>query len=100
MIYSLHASDSGYTLTIEGDLDLYSSYNLKEDLRNIYNQNPHNITIDLTGLNYIDSAGIGALIEIKKYASHHHKHYIIENTPQDILKLFRSMRIDAILPLK
>ena len=69
MIYSFDKTERGYLLKIEGDLDLYSSYNVKEDVKNAYVSDPDNVIIDLSGLNYIDSAGIGFLIDIKKSVS-------------------------------
>ncbi|MCX8123935.1 MAG: STAS domain-containing protein [Spirochaetes bacterium] len=100
MIYSFNKSESGYLLKIEGDLDLYSSYNLREDVKNVFLSKPDNITIDLSGLNYIDSAGIAFLIDIKKSTIQHQKKCEILNIPSDILRMFRSIRVDAILQIK
>lgn len=100
MIYSFNKTESGYTLKIEGDLDLYSSYNLREDVKKVFLENPENIMIDLSGLNYIDSAGIAFLIDIKKNTLQHNKQCEIKNIPADILRMFRSIRVDTILQIK
>lgn len=100
MVYSFNKTESGYTLKIEGDLDLYSSYNLKEDVKKVFLANPDNIMIDLSGLNYIDSAGIAFLIDVKKSTVQHNKQCEIQNIPADILRMFRSIRVDTILQIK
>ncbi len=49
MVYSFNKTEQGYFLKIEGDLDLYSSYNLKEDVKKVYLSAPDDLTIDLSG---------------------------------------------------
>jgi anti-sigma B factor antagonist len=100
MVYSFDKDKTGYFLKIEGDLDLYSSYNLKEDIKAIFLKEPENILIDLSHLNYIDSAGIGFLIDLKKNATQNNKLCDFKNIPPDILKLFHSIRVDVILQIK
>lgn len=100
MTYSFNKTKQGYLLKIEGDLDLYSSYNLKEDVKNQYAIDPDNIIIDLSGLNYIDSAGIGFLIDTKKSASRYGKICEVQNIPGDILRMLRTLRVDTILIIK
>lgn len=100
MIYLFKKTEQGYFLKIEGDLDLYSSYNLKEDVKKAYLSAPDDLIIDLSGLNYIDSAGIGFLIDIKKTSIQNVKKCEIQNIPEDILKMFRSLRVDTILQIK
>ncbi len=99
MIYSFNKTELGYFLKIEGDLDLYSSYNLKEDVKKAYLSAPDDLKIDLSGLNYIDSAGIGFLIDIKKTSIQNGKKCEIQNIPADILRMFRSIRVDTILQI-
>ena len=100
MIYYFNKNESGYLLKIEGDLDLYSSYNVREEVRSIFAKNPEDITIDLSGLNYIDSAGIAFLIDLKKNTSQYNKQYNVINIPPDILKMLRALRVDVILQIK
>ena len=100
MIYSFEKTKEGYVLKIEGDLDLYSSYNIKEEVKSALISNPDNLVIDLAGLNYIDSAGIGLLIDLKKSAVQHNHNCEVKNVPADILSMFRSLRVDVILQIK
>lgn len=100
MVYSFNKTEQGYFLKIEGDLDLYSSYNLKEDVKKVYLSAPDDLTIDLSGLNYIDSAGIAFLIDIKKSSMQKGKKCEIQNIPGDILRMFRSLRVDTILQIR
>jgi len=100
MIYAFNKTERGYFLKIEGDLDLYSSYNLKEDVKKAYLSAPDDLTIDLSGLNYIDSAGIAFLIDIKKTSIQNGKKCEIQNIPGDILRMFRSLRVDTILQIQ
>jgi anti-sigma B factor antagonist len=47
-----------------GDMDLYNSYKVKDFIQQLIGQNKQNFILNLEELNYIDSGGIGSLINI------------------------------------
>ncbi|HSV56300.1 MAG TPA: anti-sigma factor antagonist [Magnetospirillaceae bacterium] len=57
---------SGYTYIIDvnGEMDLYNSYKLKELVMKMLEKNIERFIINLEDVDYIDSSGIGALIYI------------------------------------
>ena len=53
-----------HIIDIIGDMDLYNSYKVKEFVQKLIEQKRQNIILNLEELNYIDSGGIGSLINI------------------------------------
>jgi anti-sigma B factor antagonist len=53
-----------YIIDIQGELDLYNSYKLKELLMKMLEKKIERFIINLDEVEYIDSSGIGALIYI------------------------------------
>lgn len=53
-----------YVISTSGDFDLYQSYKIKEIFIRMVEKNVKKFVIDLSGTDYIDSSGIGALIYI------------------------------------
>jgi anti-sigma B factor antagonist len=53
-----------YIIDVQGELDLYNSYKLKELLAKMLEKKIERFIINLEGVEYIDSSGIGALIYI------------------------------------
>ncbi|MCQ2575684.1 MAG: anti-sigma factor antagonist [Treponema sp.] len=53
-----------YIIDVNGEMDLYNSYKLKELVMKMLEKNVKNFVINLEQVDYIDSSGIGALIYI------------------------------------
>lgn len=53
-----------YIVDVNGEMDLYNSYKLKELIMKMLEKKVRTFTINLEQVDYIDSSGIGALIYI------------------------------------
>ncbi len=53
-----------YIINVNGEMDLYNSYKLKELVMKMLEKNVKSLVINLQLVDYIDSSGIGALIYI------------------------------------
>ena len=53
-----------YIIDVNGEMDLYNSYKLKELVMKMLEKNVKHFVINLEQVDYIDSSGIGALIYI------------------------------------
>ena len=53
-----------YIIDVNGEMDLYNSYKLKELVMKMLEKNVKKFIINLDQVDYIDSSGIGALIYI------------------------------------
>jgi anti-sigma B factor antagonist len=53
-----------YIIDIQGELDLYSSYKLKDLLLGMLNKNIDRFILNLEDVDYIDSSGLGTLVFI------------------------------------
>lgn len=53
-----------YIIDVNGEMDLYNSYKLKELVMKMLEKNVQLFIVNLENVDYIDSSGIGALIYI------------------------------------
>ncbi len=53
-----------YIIDVNGEMDLYNSYKLKELVMKMLEKKVERYIVNLQGVDYIDSSGIGALIYI------------------------------------
>lgn len=51
---------------IEGEVDVYTSIDLKKELTRLIEANQKKIIIDLEHVNYMDSSGLGVLVALLK----------------------------------
>ncbi len=51
------------TLAIQGDMDMNSSPQVRDQLSSLFKKNQKAVIVDLSGVPYIDSSGIATLVE-------------------------------------
>lgn len=81
---------------VSGDLDINSCDEFRDDLIEEYEKHPSDIKIDATGLEFIDSTGLGALIKVyNEIKPNNHKIYI-DNIKKHVNKVFTITEMDKI----
>jgi anti-anti-sigma factor len=58
----------GIVLALEGELDLETTPELDDQLREISETNPGRLLIDLGGLEFMDSTGLGSIVRAQRAA--------------------------------
>ena len=64
VIRDITREDSGTIVRLQGDIDLHRSPSLHEALVDICGEKPARLILDMSEVNYIDSSGVGSLVEI------------------------------------
>lgn len=85
---------------IQGDLDINTCDEFRDDLLEEYKKNPKDIRIDATDLSFIDSTGLGVLIKVyNEIRDNNHKIYI-DNIKKHVNKVFTITEMDKIFVIK
>ena len=71
-----------------GEVDIYTSPELKNKIFDLINENNSDITINGEDLEYIDSTGLGVLMSIYKKIQEKELNFKITNLKPNIYKLF------------
>lgn len=79
-----------------GEVDIYTSPELKEIISNSLKEKESNIRLDCERLEYIDSTGLGVLIGILKTLKSSERDIIIANPKSNISKLLKITGLDKI----
>jgi anti-sigma B factor antagonist len=83
-------------LYLDGEVDIYTSQNLKEKLYNTIESTQKDIRINCAALNYIDSTGLGIFVGALKRARDHGRDIYISNLKDNIKKLFLITGLDRL----
>ena len=83
-----------------GEVDIYTSPELKTQLLDMIKERFEDITIDGEGLEYIDSTGLGVLISALKKIKEEEKHITIINIKPSIKKLFDLTGLNKVFIVK
>ena len=82
-----------------GELDIYTVPLFRKVVLKLEGDRRHDLILDLTRVTFIDSSGLGSLIEIfqKVQAAEGEIAYVVDN-PR-ILKIFRLVDLDRVFPV-
>ncbi len=90
-------SAEGLTLVVSGRLDGYWADHLGKELAEVLRDGVHHVRLDLNGVNYLSSAGIGALVRLYKQFEAIHGSFVVTNCSVEVTKLLAMTKLDTIL---
>ena len=82
---------------LSGSLDMYSFPRLETQLSGMFQQGQYGIVLDCRDLDYIGSAGLGALIGFAKQAREHSGDVKLLNVPDRIFKIIELVGFTKVL---
>lgn len=68
---SLSCQDDRALIAVTGELDAIASLQLRWRTNDALAAGCHHISVDLTGLTFIDAAGLGALVRLRRTVQHY-----------------------------
>jgi len=80
-------------LSLTGDLDSFSVNYLKERLTRLFDDGVYRIVINLTHVDFIDSAGLGQLVSALKICYHHSGGIVLVGPNETIIDLLRITKL-------
>ena len=87
------------TVTLEGEIDVYTAPRLKEVLVEAIESGCPNIIVDLEKVGFIDSSGLGVLVSALRRARERDGVVRIVCTRDNVLKIFRITGLDKVFPI-
>ena len=88
-----------YIIDVNGEMDLYNSYKLKELVMKMLEKNVKNFIINLEQVDYIDSSGSGALIYICSTMKKMNLKFAISNVHGSVKKVIELTKLMGYFPI-
>ncbi|HAK07663.1 MAG TPA: anti-sigma factor antagonist [Spartobacteria bacterium] len=76
--------ESGNVLSLKGQIDLHVSPQVAASLGAIIDQEPSRVVVDLSGVSYIDSSGLAALINGAKSVETYGGRFMLAGVQDDV----------------
>ena len=86
-------------LEVHGEAQVATAPRLREHLLRVVNDDNHRIVVDLLGVDFIDSTGLGVLIGARKRVRSHDGELRLVVADSRILKVFAITGLDQIFPI-
>lgn len=80
--------DGWAVLAVRGEVDVYTAPRFRERLIELVSQGHHRIVVDLEGVDFLDSTGLGVLVGGLKRLRSHDGDLVLVCTQSRILKVF------------
>lgn len=90
--------DGRYTISLSGELDLAATPLLRTRVAPIPIEEARAITLDLRRLDFIDSSGLHAILEIRAMCETHGCRFGLVPGPPSVQRLFDVTRLTDVLP--
>ena len=94
-VYGAH-----HTLALSGELDIVSAAELEARLREVSSDGTTGITLDLSRVTFMDSAGLRAVLYAKELADSHECEFAVIPGPPNVQRLFELAALLNVLPFE
>ena len=99
MEIKLKKYSSTYIIEVIGDMDLYSSFELKNIVTKMLAKDIKNYVVDMAKVDYIDSSGIGVLIHIYSNIKKLNRILKISNIHGSVEKVIKLTKLSQYFPI-
>lgn len=86
-------------LEVAGEVDVYTAPKLREKLVELVGEGHHHLVVDMTGVEFLDSTGLGVLVGGLKRVRGHDGSLALVCTAERILKIFRITGLTKVFPI-
>ena len=89
--------DYVYVVELKGSLDTEAAPQLEEEMNELIDDKTKAVIIDMKGVEYISSAGIGVIMKVKKSLKQKNAKFVMIDLQPQIEKVFAAMKILPII---
>jgi len=87
-------------IAVEGEVDLYSSPELRKAVLKAVPKSGGGLAIDLGGVSYMDSSGVATLVEGLRSAKKHDKSFVLVGPSSAVMKVLELARLDRVFDVR
>jgi anti-sigma B factor antagonist len=92
--------ERSHTLLLEGELDIASAPMLEATIEDICAQRPSELVLDMTGVEFVDSSGMNAILRGKALCEQHGCDFCLSPAQRPVARVFEVTRLIDRLPLR
>ena len=91
--------DSHAVVDVKGEIDVYTAPKLREKLIELVSEGSYEVVVNLEGVDFLDSTGLGVLVGGLKRVRNHDGSLQLVCTQEKILKIFRITGLTKVFPI-
>jgi anti-sigma B factor antagonist len=91
--------NSRAVVDVKGEIDVYTAPKLREKLIELVSEGSYDIVVNLEGVDFLDSTGLGVLVGALKRVKAHDGELSLVCTQDKILKIFKITGLTKVFPI-
>jgi anti-sigma B factor antagonist len=91
--------DAHAVLDVKGEIDVYTAPKLREKLIELVADGSYDVVVNLEGVDFLDSTGLGVLVGALKRVKAHDGSLSLVCTQDKILKIFKITGLTKVFPI-
>jgi anti-sigma B factor antagonist len=91
--------DGHAVVDVKGEIDVYTAPKLREKLIELVSDGSYNVIVNLEGVDFLDSTGLGVLVGALKRVKAHDGSLSLVCTQDKILKIFKITGLTKVFPI-
>ncbi len=91
--------DSTAVVDVKGEIDVYTAPKLREKLIELVSEGTYRVIVNLEGVDFLDSTGLGVLVGALKRVKAHDGSLALVCTQDKILKIFKITGLTKVFPI-
>ena len=84
---------------VKGEIDVYTAPKLREKLIQLVSEGSYNVVVNLDGVDFLDSTGLGVLVGALKRVKAHDGTLALACSQDKLLKIFKITGLTKVFPL-
>lgn len=92
-----HDRPDGVRFTVGGELDIRTAPDLRTAVMRGANERPGVVELDLSGVSFMDSSGLGTLVSIKRDVEDAQGSLRLTSVPSKVMRILQLTRMDTLL---
>lgn len=99
LLLDVRKTDSVSIVDVKGEIDVYTAPKLREKLIELVSEGSYNVVVNLEGVDFLDSTGLGVLVGALKRVKAHDGTLSLVCTQEKILKIFKITGLTKVFPI-
>ena len=91
--------DSHSVVDVKGEIDVYTAPKLREKLIELVSEGSYDVVVNLEGVDFLDSTGLGVLVGALKRVKAHDGSLALVCTQDKILKILKITGLTKVFPI-
>ena len=91
--------DGHSVVDVKGEIDVYTAPKLREKLIELVSEGSYEVVVNLEGVDFLDSTGLGVLVGALKRGKAHDGNLSLVCTQDKILKIFKITGLTKVFPI-